>query len=95
MRKKQFCIYIMMNQKNTTSYIGVTSDLTRRVWQHKQKLVEGFTKKYNLTKLVYFEVFDDPASAIEREKQLKKWSREKKVWLIKQLNPKFRDLSEE
>ena len=95
MVKKQYSVYIMMNKWNTTTYIGVTGDLTPRVWQHKQKLVKGFTEKYNLVKLVYFEMFDDPATAIAREKQLKKWSREKKVSLIKQQNPEFRDLFED
>jgi len=84
----------MMNKWNITTYIGVTGNLVERVWQHKQKLVKGFTEKYNLTKLVYYETFDEPIAAFAREKQLKKWSREKKVWLIKQQNPKFQDLSE-
>ena len=81
-----------MNKWNTTSYIGVTSDLAKRVWQHKQKEIKGFTEKYNLTKLVYYEVFKHVRDAIAREKQLKKWSREKKIRLIKKQNPQFRDL---
>ena len=81
-----------MNKWNTTSYIGVTSDLAKRVWQHKQKEIKGFTEKYNLTKLVYYEVFKHVRDAIMREKQLKKWSREKKIRLIKKQNPQFRDL---
>ena len=81
-----------MNKWNTTSYIGVTSDLAKRVWQHKQKEIKGFTEKYNLTKLVYYEVFKYVRDAIAREKQLKKWSREKKIRLIKKQNPQFRDL---
>ena len=85
----------MMNKWDTTSYIGVTSKLPERVWQHKQKAVDGFTKKYNLTKLVYYEVFDTAYDAISREKQLKKWSRKKKVDLIRKQNPKFKDLSED
>ena len=84
-----------MNKWNTTTYIGVAGDLTQRVWQHKQKLIKGFTEKYNLVKLVHFEIFDNPTDAIAREKQLKRWSREKKVWLIKQQNPEFQDLSED
>ncbi len=92
MKRKQYYIYIMMNKWNTTSYIGVTSDLAKRVWQHKQKEIKGFTEKYNLTKLVYYEVFKHVRDAIMREKQLKKWSREKKIRLIKKQNPQFRDL---
>lgn len=94
MEKKQYAVYIVMNKWNTTTYIGVTGNLVERVWQHQQKLVKGFTERYNLVKLVHFEMFDDPVTAIAREKQLKKWSRKKKVWFIKQQNPEFRDLSE-
>lgn len=67
-----------MNKWNTTSYIGVTNDLAERVWQHKQKMVKGFTAKYNLNKLVYYETFQNAYDAISREKQLKRWSRKKK-----------------
>lgn len=74
--------------------IGVTNDLVKRIWEHKSKRVEGFTKKYNLTKLVYFEVFNDPLSAIAREKQLKHWKREWKLSIIQELNPRFNDLYE-
>ena len=95
MQKKQFSVYIMMNTWNTTSYLGVTGNLAERVWHHQQKLVAGFTKQYNLTKLVYHETFDEPTAAIAREKQLKKWSRMKKVNLIKRQNPEFRDLSKD
>ncbi len=93
MKEKQFYVYIMMNKWNTTSYIGITSGLLGRVWEHKQKLVKGFTKEYNLNKLIYYEVFKTAYEAISREKQLKKWSRKKKVELIKKKNPKFKDLS--
>ena len=80
---------------NTTLYIGVTNDLGRRMYEHKQGLVEGFSKKYNLRKLLYFEETDDVQAAIEREKQLKKWRRDKKIVLIKKVNPQFEDLSTE
>lgn len=76
-------------------YIGVTNNLERRVYEHKMKLNEGFTKKYNLHQLVYYEDTDDIGHAIEREKQLKRWRREKKVWLIEQLNPSWKDLAED
>lgn len=81
-----------MNKWDTTSYIGITSNLIKRVWQHKEKFVDSFTKKYKLNKLVYYEIFTDPYNAISREKQLKKWSRKKKVLLIQTKNPKFDDL---
>lgn len=93
--EKIFCVYIMMNRWNTTSYIGVTSKLLDRVLQHKQKLVQGFTQKYQLSKLVYYEVFDTAEAAIRREKELKGWVRKKKVELIKSKNPTFRDLSDD
>ena len=74
-------------------HIGVTSNLPKRVWEHKNKVVEGFTEKYNVDKLVYFETTDSIESAIKREKQLKNWHREWKINLIKEMNPEFRDLS--
>lgn len=95
MHDKQYCVYIMMNKWNTTSYIGISSGLPGRVWQHKGKVVESFTKRYNLNKLVYYEVFEDAYSAIAREKQLKRWSRIKKMNLIKKVNPDFKDLSQD
>jgi len=91
---KNYSVYIMMNKWNTTSYIGVTGNLTTRVWQHKQKMIDGFTKKYNLTKLVFYETFENAYDAISREKQLKRWSRKKKMALIKKQNPELRDLAE-
>jgi putative endonuclease len=81
-----------MNPVNTVSYIGVTTNLIKRVYEHKSKFTDSFTEKYNITKLVYYEVFEDIMEAINREKQLKNWHREWKVNLIKQLNPKFEDL---
>jgi len=89
---KQSYTYIMTNEYNTTLYIGVTNDLIRRVYEHKNKLIDGFTKTYNLNKLVYFEQFDDIANAIEREKNLKNWHRNWKFNLIKEFNPEYNDL---
>ena len=93
--KKDFYVYIMTNYQETTFYIGVTSDLLRRVCEHKNKAKEGFSSKYNLTKLIYFESTESSIAAIEREKQLKRWHREWKINLIKELNPNFDDLSEQ
>ena len=87
-------VYIMTNRSKVL-YIGVTSDLTRRVYQHKKKLVDRFTKRYNLTKLVYYEAGDDIRSAIQREKQIKGWLRSRKIELIEAMNPQWDDLSEE
>jgi putative endonuclease len=86
---------MLTNQSRRVLYIGVTNDLLRRMFEHKNKLVDGFTKRYNLSKLVYFEETTDVNSALEREKQLKNWHREWKINLIKQVNPEWRDLSEE
>jgi putative endonuclease len=85
----------MANKNNTVIYAGVTSDLKKRIYEHKEKLVEGFTKKYNITKLVYYEVFDDSVNAITREKQIKAGSRQKKNDLINSMNKDWRDLYEE
>ena len=95
MSTKSYYTYIMMNKWNTVSYTGMTSDLSERSWQHKEKIVKGFTQKYNINKLVYYETFDSPTDAIEREKQIKKWSRKKKLELIKTVNPELKDLSDE
>ncbi len=92
---KQYYIYIMTNERNTTLYTGVTNDLKKRAYEHRAKLVDGFTKKYNLTRLVYYEVSDDIESAIFREKQIKAGSRQKKLQLINRLNSEWRDLYEE
>lgn len=89
-----YYIYIVSNHKNNIFYIGVTNDLKRRAYEHKHKMLDGFTKKYNLGKLVYFEAFKDVSRAIEREKQLKKWSRIKKISLIETQNPEWLDFSE-
>ena len=92
MNEKYAYIYILTNKNNNVLYIGVTSDLKKRIWEHKNKVVDGFTKKYNLDKLVYFETGENIESAIEREKQLKNWHREWKLSLIKTQNPEFKDL---
>lgn len=89
---KQYYVYILASKRNGTLYIGVTSDLIKRVYEHKEKLVEGFTKRYNIYQLVYFEVAGDVDGAIKREKQLKKWNRAWKIELIEKGNPKWRDL---
>ena len=89
---KQYYVYIMANVRNTVLYTGVTNDLVRRVYEHKEHLVDGFTKKYRIAKLVYYEVFEDMENAILREKQIKGGSREKKLKLINSVNKKWRDL---
>ncbi|EKE18497.1 MAG: hypothetical protein ACD_9C00313G0005 [uncultured bacterium] len=88
---KQYCVYILTN-KSGTLYIGVTGNLAKRIWEHKNKVVEGFTEKYNIDKLIYYEQTENVMSALEREKQLKKWSRQKKINLINTLNPNWEDL---
>ncbi|PIR87657.1 MAG: excinuclease ABC subunit C [Candidatus Harrisonbacteria bacterium CG10_big_fil_rev_8_21_14_0_10_45_28] len=91
--QKQYFIYIMANKNNTTLYTGFTGkNLKARIWEHKEKIVEGFTKKYNINKLIYYEIFQDAYSAISREKQIKAGSRKKKVELIENINPKWEDL---
>jgi len=85
----------MTNKHNTVLYTGITNDLKRRAGEHKEKMVEGFTKRYNITKLVYYEAFDDPSSAIAREKQIKGGSRKKKADLINDVNSEWRDLYDE
>ena len=95
MKNKQYYVYIATNPRNSVLYTGITSDLVRRVWEHKTKLTSGFTSRYNISKLVYYEVFEDPLEAIKREKQIKAGSRAKKLKLIESVNPKFEDLYEE
>jgi putative endonuclease len=91
---KEYYVYIMTN-KTRTLYTGVTGDLARRVYEHKNKLIQGFTSKYNIQYLVYYETTASINSAIEREKQIKGWLRAKKVALINSMNPEWKDLSEE
>jgi putative endonuclease len=89
---KQYFVYIMTCKLNTVLYTGVTSDLERRVWEHRSGLHDGFTKKYHVNKLVYYEIFEDPTAAITREKQIKAGSRRKKLHLIEATNPQWEDL---
>ena len=88
----QPAIYIMASKRNGTLYIGVTSDLKKRVWEHREGAVDGFTKKYNVHMLVYYELFDEMYDAITREKRLKKWNRAWKIRLIEEKNPGWHDL---
>ena len=91
---KQFYVYILASKRNGTLYIGVTSNLVQRTWQHKEGQVEGFSKKYGVKNLVYFEVHETAESALTREKQLKKWERAWKIRLIERNNPEWRDLTD-
>ncbi len=91
----QYFVYILASKKNGTIYIGVTNDLIKRVWEHKNRVVEGFTKKYNVHNLVYYEQCPDVREAIAREKQLKGWHRQWKIDLIEQSNPAWEDLYDE
>ncbi|MBN1871359.1 MAG: GIY-YIG nuclease family protein [Candidatus Omnitrophica bacterium] len=95
MAEKQGYVYILTNVHNKVLYTGVTSDLVKRVYEHKNKMVDGFTKKYNVHKLVHFEVYDDMMTAIEREKQIKGWLRKKKIALIESNDPEWKDLYNE
>ena len=92
MGTRSFYVYILASHIGGTLYIGVTNDLIRRVAEHKSKLIEGFTEKYDVARLVYFEQFDDPERAIMREKRLKKWNRAWKIRLVEELNPNWDDL---
>ena len=92
---KQSYTYIMTNPNHTTLYTGVTSDLGKRIFEHKEKMVDGFTSRYNINKLVYVEVFDSIENAIMREKQIKAGSRNKKIQLIESTNPEWKDLYDE
>jgi len=91
---EQYFVYILTNKYNNVMYIGVTNNLVRRMFEHKNKLADGFTKKYNLNKLVYYEVSEDIETAIKREKQIKNWHRDWKMNLINQVNPEWQDLSQ-
>ena len=91
----QGIVYILTNKNNTTLYTGVTRDLQRRVAEHKLHLNKGFSDRYNTEKLIYYEVYDRLDAGVHREKQLKKWRREKKNWLVETMNPEWRDLSKE
>ncbi|MCL4244311.1 MAG: GIY-YIG nuclease family protein [Candidatus Dadabacteria bacterium] len=95
MSDNDYYVYIMASKKNGTLYVGVTSDLARSVFEHKHDLIEGFTKKYKVHMLVYYEHTNDISSAIEREKVIKRWKRQWKVNLIQRSNPDWKDLSSE
>ncbi|NOX97993.1 MAG: GIY-YIG nuclease family protein [Nitrospirae bacterium] len=92
---RQYFVYILTNKTNRVLYTGVTNNLERRIYEHQNALFEGFSKKYNLKKLVYYETTNDINSAINREKQLKNWHRDWKINLVNQFNPEWKDLSKE
>ena len=89
---KQYYVYILASRKNGVLYIGITSNILKRVYEHKNNLVDGFTKKYHVHTLVYYEVFDDVREAITREKRIKKWNRQWKIVLIERVNQEWKDL---
>ncbi|MFK0570508.1 GIY-YIG nuclease family protein [Endozoicomonas sp.] len=89
---RQYTVYLMCNQARGTLYIGVTGNLLRRVWEHRQGAVDGFTKRYGVKQLVWFELYGDILQAIQREKQLKRWQRDWKIRLVERNNPQWRDL---
>ncbi len=91
-REKLPCVYVLASKRNGTLYVGVTSDLVKRVWEHKNDLVEGFTAKYGVHLLVYYEMHADMLGAITREKQIKKWDRSWKLKLVERNNPEWKDL---
>jgi putative endonuclease len=95
MLERSYYVYLLTNWNNKVMYVGVTNDLARRIYEHKSKLVPGFTEKYQVRKLVYFEETSDVEAALAREKEIKKWRREKKDALVIDRNPEWRDLSEE
>ena len=92
--EKQSCVYILANKRNGTLYVGATSDLPKRIWEHKSKVVEGFTNKYGVDKLVWYEIDHTMESAIQRENTIKKWRREWKLRIIEEMNPGWKDLYE-
>ena len=92
---KTYFVYILTNFEETTFYIGVTSNLKKRIWEHKNKVIEGFTEKYNVDRLIYYEQTNSVETALNREKQLKRWHRQWKINLIKEFNPKMKDLFED
>ena len=92
--EKQYYVYILASHKNGTLYVGVSSDLVRRIWEHKNKAVKGFTSKYGVDRLVYYEIFDDTENAIKREKRLKEYKRQWKIDLIEKKNLEWEDLYE-
>jgi len=95
MRQRHYYVYILSNKHHTVFYTGITNNLARRIFQHRTKAIKGFTQRYNIYKLLYYEEYDKPLDAIQREKQIKKYRREKKFALINSLNPEWRDLYED
>lgn len=95
MTDRTYYVYLLTNWNNKVIYVGITNDLERRIYEHKEKLVKGFTDKYNVNKLVYYEQTPDINAALNREKEIKKWRREKKNRLVVNTNPLWRDLSED
>ncbi|HOZ45418.1 MAG TPA: GIY-YIG nuclease family protein [Candidatus Hydrogenedentes bacterium] len=93
-REHRYYVYLLTNKNDRVMYVGVTNDIDRRIYEHKAKMVRGFTAKYNVNKLVYYEEFGDVRDAIAREKQIKKWRREKKNGLVVACNPEWKDLSD-
>ena len=89
-----FYVYLLASRRHGTLYLGVTNDLVRRAYEHKTKIMPGFTRRYGVDRLVGFEIYDDPVTAISREKELKKWRRDRKIRLIEEQNPEWRDLYE-
>jgi len=87
-----YYVYLLASKKHGTLYLGMTNDLVRRTYEHKTKVADGFTKRYDIDKLVWFEIYDDPSTAISREKELKKWRRDWKIRLIEESNPNWDDL---
>lgn len=94
MQEKKYYVYLLATKANGTFYVGMTSDLVRRIWEHKNELADGFTKKHEIKNLVYYEVFDSPESAILREKRLKRWPRLWKMQTVEKVNPGWNDLYE-
>lgn len=92
MEEKKFYVYIMGREYNSTYYVGMTSDIVKRVWEHKNEAADGFTKKHNIKMLLYYEIYDDAENAIKREKRLKKWNRLWKMQIIERMNPEWKDL---
>jgi putative endonuclease len=89
-----YYVYILASRKDGATYVGVTNDIVRRIYEHRSKVVPSFTSRYNITRLVWFEIYDDPVSAISREKEIKKWKRAWKIQLIEGQNPQWNDLYE-
>ena len=92
MSSANYFVYILANRNNNVIYVGMTNNLERRIYEHKNKILKGFSSKYNLNKLVYYEIFNTPTEAIKREKEIKKWRREKKNILIESMNKNWNDL---